>query len=519
MDSCAFLIAEEATKGVINALLDEGASVLYQRYIERKTFPYSGDLGISALLGECHMAYKPCPMPAQGDWELEMKPVSATIDSWARACVPIRREGDKLKDLRPPELRDINLQAKEVKHTSPMKSSLTKQVRTPVSAAMKDVPAGDLLLSRISLLKTEEEVDEEEMIWRDAKDREAKRKREADARRSRQKKEEEEETLKMSKAKDETKNKQCTYDSNGNTIWVTPVNEGKLPATTSTMNYRFSSKAGVPNTIEQSPAPKKQKMAMKQKNNNLLAGMKDDTFQRLAPQQPSMYESMALAPGVTLEDRGRTRKAEVREPKGAMTRLQYEQLVFSVATNASVLPQAQAEPQLTKKIEATMETQDIPIADLIPPVPAEPKVEVSKESKEELSRKKSDVQFQSTDQKQPMMPTKIHDSKNKFLAIGYRPGQRDRMPISGTARMAQGLYGPSAPHFAPPPTGATMGHGLMGDTDEFYFPNKPVKQKDESIEDSPKSIQHKRKPNPRKPMERVVSTARTRQFVENLKYG
>jgi len=517
MDPCAFLIAEEATKGVICAILDEGAAVLYQRYIEAKTFPYTGELGIAALLGECDMAYKPCPLPAQGDWELEMRPVSATIDSWARACVPIRRDGDRLKELRPPELREVL--PKEAK-TSPMKPA-AKQVRTPVSAAMKDLTAGDSFLSRISLLKTEEEIDEEEMVWRDAKDREAKRKKEADARRSRQKKEEEEEHQKMSKAKDELKNKPYTYDSNGNIIWVNPVNEGKLPAYSSQMNYKFSSKGGAPIAVEK-PEPRRQKLALKPKVNNLLVGMKDDTFQRLAPQQPSMYEAMALAPGVTLEDRGRTRKAEFREPKGAMTRLQYEQLVFSDAANAANAANAsvltQAEPHLTQKIEVTLETQEIPMADIIPPV-AEPKVEESRESsKVELSHKKSDVQFQSTDQKQPMIPTKIHDSKNKFLAIGYRPGQRDRMPISGTARMAQGFNGPSPPHFAPPPTGATMGHGLMGDTDEFYFPNKPVKQKDDSMEDSPKSI-HKRKPNPRKPMERVVPTARTRQFVENLKYG
>lgn len=511
MDLCGFLAAEEAGTGALNLIIDECVAHLYQEYIDEKAYPYARDEAISSVLGECTMAFQRCPLPAMGNWECEKQPERGTIDTWARAAISTRTAADKAKEAKARELREWG--AALSKSASPIRQTV-KQAKTSLP---KELTPEEKLLSRTVLLNGEQELDEEETVWREAKEREAKRKREAEIKQKKKKKEDEEKNVKMSKAKDEFKDKKFTYDSSGNVIWINAVNSEKLPTHISQANYKFTS-MGAPNIVEKPVEPRRVKLGSKGgRPSNLTVGVKDDTFQRLAPQQPSMFEAMTLAPGVMLVDNGRTKRSDVRDLKPVMTREEYKQIIISDEIKDSSAPKV--ESQITHKIETSMETQELLMKDVMsamPQSPPEPKAEESRAGVHSPSpEQKPFTKFQAMDQP-PVMPAKIHDTRHKYLAIGYRPGQRDRMPISGTARMAQGHFG-SSPHFAPPPTGATMGHGLIGDIDEFYFPNKPVARREmDSTDDSPKSMQ-KRKPNPRKPLERVVT--RSRQFVEKLKYG
>jgi len=495
MDLCGFLTAEEAGTGALNLIIDECAADLYQKYINEKAYPYARDEAISSILGECTMAFQRCPLPAMGNWECEKQPERATIDTWARAAISTRTAADKARQ------REANSREASLSKSPPLKQQPKQQKTNPT----KESTPEEKLQSRTILLDGEPESDEEETVWRETKEREAKRKKEAEIKQKKKKKEDEENTIKMSKAKDEFKDKKFTYDSNGNVIWINAVNSEKLPTHISQPNYKFTS-MGAPNVVEKSMEPKRVKLGGKgARGSNLTVGVKEDTFSRSAPQQPSMFEAMTLAPGVMLVDNGRTKKSDVRDSKPVMTREEYRQILISDDIKDSS-PQ-KAESQLTHKIETSMETQELMMSDIM--------ASQAQQSPPEPNAEEPKAGTQAMDQP-AAMPAKLHDSRHKYLAIGYRPGQRDRMPISGTARMAQGHFG-SSPHFAPPPTGATMGHGLIGDIDEFYFPNKPAARREmDSPDDSPKSIQ-KRKPNPRKPLERIVT--RNRQFVEKLKYG
>jgi hypothetical protein len=322
----------------------------------------------------------------------------------------------------------------------------------------------------------EREEDEEESAMRDMKDREAKRKREEEARLARKAQDEAEEAARLAQVKDQMKNKPYTYDSEGNIIWIQPVSTERLPNANPSLNFslkKIAQKNGEEEALSQKFGGKTPKKSTKKK------GRKEpefsDSFKKLVSQQPPMIDTMSMAPGVLLSERGRSKKGHNLDSKekGKMTRRDYLQMVqTSGAGNTFDMDGSMASPldapqsaRDADMVAASFDQDGGGPADALgqndafnmaivtstdwgnnPAAPGEPRPV------------------------QPAPPPAVHNLKMKRDAVGYGRGVRDRIPRSGTSGM--GAY-----HRPQPPVGATMGHGLLpkgSKHEEFYFPHSPA---------------------------------------------
>jgi len=301
-------------------------------------------------------------------WELEAEPERCRIDTWARACVPVRRtlvrpaakaaagEGlrkqlgakqvgnttKKLSLATPTAERQRSTgtpssTSNQRGHPSSMLSTVSNTATSPNAAEGKKNPNDGM----IPLVETVEN-DEEETALREMKERESKRKRDEDNRIQRKVTEEAEEAARLAQVKDQMKNKPYTYDSAGNIIWVTPFPAEKLPSANPVPNYvlRRDLTAEVQSGDKKTSNPAEQKKSRKEAKYGAKSFQKGkqkemdfvDTFKKFSSQQPMMTEAMKMAPGVRLSERGITKSGEDHTGGNAhsnnpMTRRDYENLV------------------------------------------------------------------------------------------------------------------------------------------------------------------------------------------------
>jgi len=199
----------------------------------------------------------------------------------------------------------------------------------------------------------------------------------------------------------------------------------------------------------EAPEEKKKIPEIKKEPARKLKGITDvhDGVQRLASQQPLMLDTMQLNPGVSLKEKGQTKTYPMPRNE-TMTRDEYNQLTGD---------------GFTKRKSAL----DLQVDSLVDEFPVDNAFSPSKASDVTVGDEmRSDSE--SPKKKIPPLAADVHGVKNKRLAIGYRLGKRDRLPVAGSARLSRRI----GPNPAPaPPIGATMGHGLVGEHDEFFFPD------------------------------------------------
>jgi len=307
------------------------------------------------------------------------------------------------------------------------------------------------------------------------KDREAKRKREEEIRLAKKAQEEQEEAARLAQVKDQMKNKPYTYDSEGNIIWIQPVATERLPNANPSLNF------GLKKTEDAKKEDTGSKFAggvkTPKKSSSKRKGKKEpefiDSFKKLTSQQPPMMDTMTMAPGVLLSERGRSKKGHVLDgkEKGKMARRDYLQMVQNSGAGGNFdmgdgsmtgldMPQSARDADMVAASfdqdgggpDALGQNDAFNMAIVTstdwgnnPPPPGEARPV------------------------QPAPPPAVHNRKMKLDAVGYRRGARDRVPQAGTMGM-----GPQRPQ---PPPGATMGHGLLpkgSKHEEFYFPHSPA---------------------------------------------
>eukprot|EP00397_Hematodinium_sp_SG-2012_P031312 GEMP01033225.1.p1 GENE.GEMP01033225.1~~GEMP01033225.1.p1 ORF type:complete len:501 (+),score=133.81 GEMP01033225.1:176-1678(+) len=487
---------EELALETLDAVFDDAGVVLYNKYIEQKAYPFAVDATIVHLVSELQMAFQAVPKQPKDAWLLESQPMKLQADSWARSCIPVRKatEGRTRKDI--PGAKQSSVRKTNVRSAESVLAGCTASEEAP---------------TRITSLQVLAEVDVEEMAMREAKDQELKRKRDEMDRTNEKLREAEAKEAKLSKAKDELNKKLYTFDTEGNILVVQPPNTDKLPSSVQLMNIKLPTKSGAHAKAE--PAAAKSKS--KEKQVPPVAAQIEkipDGVQRLVAQQPSMIEAMALVPGVSLEDNGQKKSVAMSKDIG-MTRAEYLKLLANDGTRQpvskpSVKKAAGEMATLDLQVETSFDAQEFPIVDA-------PSARAVSEDMGHEGSIGGDTPSTELVKKPHMVPSNVHSVRNKRLAIGCRLGARDRMPVSGTARLAPS-FGLAVP--PQPPLGATMGHGLIGDHEEFYFPNEPPLT---CGDDSPKSFQKKvLRPviDPRRNKAgRVV--ARNHQLVAQLKNG
>jgi len=426
---------------------------------------------------------------SQNSYQLELEPNRCRIDTWARACVPVIRK------LVRPQSKPINEQLRKPlasrnkymsSHSSSSRSpSRTGQIasgQSPLQAleSISDTKGGKNLRDGMIPLNEPVVEDEEETAMREMKEREAKRKREEDNRLQRKAAEEVDEATRLAQVKDQMKNKPYSYDSSGNIIWVQALHAEKLPSAYPVPQYSLKQEPTLEERIE-----RKTPRSLNYRNGNDKKPQTKareaefvDTFKKFTSQQPPMMETMKMAAGVKLNERGAMKNGEdvvsssFRQSRTPMTRQQYEAVSKSGQwTDASKLANVQESESLVREsgnVATTLEAQTT--SEVASRAPTAKEGAVGQANMKAVSSSEPGLVPQpppTPRSGQPIPLPSVRRLQLKRDALGY-------FAQSTRERVATGTGSRFPACAAPPILGATMGHGLAPQGhkyDEYYFPN------------------------------------------------
>mmetsp|Transcript_34636 Transcript_34636/g.62816 ORF Transcript_34636/g.62816 Transcript_34636/m.62816 type:complete len:686 (+) Transcript_34636:101-2158(+) len=446
-------------------------------------------------------------------WDLEQEPGRCRIDTWARACVPIRK---KLVRPKGQATMPINIIAAEdprkgragrsSNRSASRASNGSAGSRSPSRLGAAAIPElaeartnpGQPSKNQLIPLIDDREEDEEEAMLRELKDREARKIRDEQMKMDKKAAAEQEEAAKLAQVKDDKKNKQFTYDTEGNVIWVQQVAVHKLPSTTPGPNFTLKQdEHGMAETEEKSHTKPLKPLRSGAGKTKRHAEFKDG-FKKFPSQQPSMMEAMLMSPGVALEERGRKKtggdKALV-DGATTMTRKDYEEMSRSGnagigypgsdetkgAEQKGAAPPSRAASESQMNIAPTVAAPR-PSDGTVPPIAEEQAAATPAAVQQPLSpRSAADPSMRIVRSElgaglipqppatprpvQPVPPPSARRAGRRD-ALGYQLSTRERMLTGGGSRFPN-----CAP---PPPLGATMGHGLLpkdNKLEDFYFPD------------------------------------------------
>mmetsp|Transcript_89626 Transcript_89626/g.204860 ORF Transcript_89626/g.204860 Transcript_89626/m.204860 type:complete len:533 (+) Transcript_89626:86-1684(+) len=480
----SYFEAERAAAYVLDLILEEAGQTLYGKYIEKKAFSFAAEAITESLVSHlemCYVKYDPGERDMD-DWVLEPEPVPNAIDTWARASVPVRRKLRirKQEEGAPTGARSVasNRLGKGKNRNNYLTSEGRESPSNTAPGNRQPIP-----------LKEEFEVDEKEEALREMQERVAKRQREEALRLRQREQEELEDQMRLAKVRDEMKNKPYTFDTEGNLLWIQQVNTEKLPAQSTSVNYKSRPKVAKVEEEPKRPTSRgREPRDARPKAQKQVKHEYTDTFKKLTTQQAPAIDVMNVAPGVVLIEKGRQKKGP--EPDGpTLSRDAYKQMADS---GAGGIP-----PDYGNR-NPKAEDQKAAREDERPPEPAaaaaQPAPPAQSPSVQQMAGAQATSDAAAARQaaaadptraadwgqapprqggsgKEAAVPDRAHDPRQKFAAIGHIQGlpPRNRIPPLGTtvgARLPQ------------PVLGATMGHGLMrgneGVTGDFYFPGAGV---------------------------------------------
>lgn len=321
--------AEEVVFGVIDDILTEGGHMLWQKYLQRKAFPFAAETATDVLVSHCRMCFvahdRGEPGEIKDDWGLEPEPAPAEVDNWARMQLTVRRKQKKfVNDMSP--------------ITRPDRRFNTQ--RTRVSDARLKAKAGSGRNkepeARVADLKDELNLDDEEEKLREARQAEEAKRRDRDNKVLANKKAKELEQQRVQALHEEMSRRQHTFDSEGGLIWVEDLKLDRLPKTQEVFSY-FVKKdpraKGADNDAksgQDSPAGKRQQMrnTKRRLDRSSKSRMDEedfpDGFSKLQHGQPPILETMVVKPGVVLDVYGKSKAGPaVTNTSGGMSRKEY----------------------------------------------------------------------------------------------------------------------------------------------------------------------------------------------------
>lgn len=506
--------AEEVVGGVIDDILTEGGHVLWQKYLQRKAFPFAAETATDVLVSQLRMCFvahdrgEPEDLTDVEDWSLETEPVPAEVDNWARMQLTVRRKQKKyVNDMSPISRPDRRLQT----------------LRTRVSDARVRAKSGSgrdkQSETRTFDLKEEGQLDDDEEKLRDARGQEEAKRRDRETKMRANEKAKEVEQQRVQALHEEMSRRTHTFDSDGGLIWVEDLKLDRLPKVQEVFPYFVkkdprANKGGDNDAssgkAKDSPAGKKQPQQQRAKrrlDRSSKSKMDEDDFpdgfSKLQHGQPPIMETMAVKPGVVLDVYGKSKAGPPNAINaGGMSRKEYvalteKEVAYEAQFGSMSDPSAEhgGEPgspyqqggppgtagSLSRSLDGgglggmSAEGGD---GSLLPAIAGatggasgsthgrsrggtatggtRPGAASTSKPSEEGTKKKSEVQMA------PPAPSQ-HVRAKKMQAIGHL-GQPPRLHVAP-------LGGPYGFGVAQPPLGATMGHGLVrhGSTKESYF--------------------------------------------------
>jgi len=520
-------LAEEEIATYIDGILTEGGYLLWQKYLQRKAYPFAADTAIDALTSQakmCFVAHDPGEEDNEKDWMLEEEPAPGDIDNWARMHLAVRR----------PRQREPGDADRERPRSNNMRRNQT--LRTRVSDARgrgRGKPGSDKSESRSFGIQDERGgvVDEEEEKLRDAKQQEEARRRDKENKARLAEKQKEEEQRRVQALHEEMSKKQHTFDSEGNIIWVEEIKQERLPKVQEIFPFGIKKDPRSRDRLDEtmnlgkataSPQAKKKardanarRKARFDRSSKLKENEDDfpDGFSKLKHGQPPILETMVVKPGVVLDSGGKQKAGPaMSHAGGGMSRKEYvawteqegaKEAAFNqsadskgegadgkgddspkgpggpggprppgtapaaIGGTAEDPAAAGSAPGASNGAAGAAGSQGAPgLGDTLPPIGGRtPKVAGLPGSRPGTSGSRpGSVAGEKVEgvQKAPSAPP-IHLRQKKMEAVGHL-GRHPRLHIAPLG----GPYGFAA---APPPLGATMGHGLLrsGSAKEAYF--------------------------------------------------
>jgi hypothetical protein len=501
--------AEEVVVGIIDDILTEGGHVLWQKYLQRKAFPFAAETATDALVSQVRMCFvahdrgEPEDEIDLEDWKLEPEPMPSEVDNWTRMHLTVRTKQKKfVNDLTPASPPTRNLEKKRTRVSD-------APVRNKSGVGRDKQPE-----SRSYDIKEEAYLDEEEERLRDARQQEETKRRQRENTVRQNEKDKELDQQRVQALHEEMSRRQHTFDSDGGLIWVEDLKLDRLPKVQEVVPFyvKKDPRAKIDADAnsgkgKDSPANKqKQQRAAKRRNDRSSRGKAEedefpDGFSKLQHGQPPILETMVVKPGVVLDVYGKSKSGPpLTVPTGgSMSRKEYVAL-----TEKEVAVEAQFGSMSDPSAEhggdpntphgggppGTAGSRNIGNAEggggersleggdnTLPPIDgrmsstggsaqgrrpgaggSHPSGGASASAKagEEMEKSKSEVQMA------PSAPSMSVRSK-KMQAIGHL-GQPPRLHVAP-------LGGPYGFGLAAPPLGATMGHGLVrhGSMKEAYF--------------------------------------------------
>jgi len=316
--------AEDAVGAVIEAILMDGGTILWQKYLERKAFAFAAGAVTEAVVSQLTMCFvahdKGEDVAGEEEWELEDEPEPGEVDSWARMHLPVRRQVRE-------DASAASSSAKQAKHLAE-KLRLQKRANdgkksTKATKAEKSEP-------RAAPIQEETVLDEEEERLRDQKFQEEARKRDKERKAKEAEKQKDEERKTVIALHEEMARKAHTFDTDGKIIWVEELKVDKLPKVTETVipnikkdPRQMRTESGSTTRKDISPsegdaAAAAGKTAANRRThrgpNRARKSKVDegeleftDGFSKLQHGQPPILDTMNVQPGVTLESMGKRR--------------------------------------------------------------------------------------------------------------------------------------------------------------------------------------------------------------------
>jgi hypothetical protein len=327
--AAAELLAHE----VVEEVIERGAELLYDHYIEAKCVPYTVDFTLSLLADTFEMYYLRHDVGEADDWPEEREPQPCRIDTWARAAIPVKK---KFKMAPPEEPTPQAADAKSMRSFRSSRSGLSRpgirQKKTAGQFQTTQAIGEEGKPQLVALDIPQEEVSAEEEQLRIKKEKELKKKKDEQERVKKMQQEEEERQKKLQKRAEELKNKQFTYDHQGNIMLVQQPKFEKLPKTALEVIFKNQ---------DAEREDSKQKSRGKSRGTVKEGGMAQAKAKKVPPPnevewvknmtsiQPPLFENIKLANGVTFMDGGRVKysNAAVAGEKKTMSRKEYMQTV------------------------------------------------------------------------------------------------------------------------------------------------------------------------------------------------
>jgi len=358
--------AEEAVGAVIEQLLVDGGTMLWQKYLERKAFGFAASTATDAVVSNVSMCYVPCDAgeDCEDDWAIEEEPEPGVIDNWARMHLPVRRqvggEGATPGASNARALRSIGAANRGMQTT---RSRVAQDMRARSSTRSGKADKSE---SRSMPIQDDSALDEEEEQLREAKVQEEVRRREQARRALEIEKAEEDERRQVALRHEEMRSRPHTFDQDGNVIWVEEFKVERLPkvqelagyhlgrdARARSMEETLRSTATGANKDEPTAASASGSKRRGTRNSNPNRGGKapsdtefTDGFSKLQHGQPPILETMVMQSGVTLEAMGRKKMgAADLIDRHVMSRKEYNRLAanesavdFRAGSSAATVP-------------------------------------------------------------------------------------------------------------------------------------------------------------------------------------